>query len=1430
MWDTSEYLTAAKTLGIPHPPGNPFFVLLGHIFSILPIAPTAAQRINLMAALTSALSAGIWFLVTERVLAHWLAVRWQRLTGASLAVIIGSTAFTVWSQSIVNEKVYTVALLFLAVVTWLVVVWSDDPDAPRAERLLILAAFLIGLGYTNHPAGFLVAPAVGVAILFRKPRLFLDPKFVLRFAIVLALGLTPFLYMPIRAGQFPALNEGYTTGCTTHFAWSCTLTKETAQRTYDHITRKQYGELPFIQRKAPLPAQLGMYWMYFKWQWLRDVAGRLSGLQAALGVVFLMLGLAGAVKHWQHDRATFWYYATLMLMVTPALILYLNFYYGWSQAPELGTNVLREVRDRDYFYLWSFSSWSVWIALGLVALWEFLAKRSSWITAAPVLSLAAIPFIANHGVAPRSEQGATRDIAIDLLNSVEPYGIIVTGGDNDLFPLWYAQEVEGVRKDVLVVTTSLLGLEWYAGELMNRPVYTYDAAKGPAVYRDRVWPKPTRPLFTMSWDDTWKVPDYVQIPGPMTFKKNGTSLEAVIDPRRLEEGVLMRHDIFVLHMIADGSGRPVYISTTYGQYGSTLGLQNHLLTQGLVRKVVDDPIVATRDTVMVPGDGWMDTSRSDALWHEQRGPASIEKHRGWSDPASVGMPEMYVVRGYALAEALQRRNLPGDAAKIEDVVGTANRVADVVGLRLNREIDLRYRAGYIRGPVRSAVARYALAVVSLAAALAVSLLGRRHDDALALCLAAVVLTTWIGGLGPGIVAAVIGIGAVDYAVGDYAIRDAAPHAVLFVVSVVIVAWARDELNERRRSEWQLAGQYALARVISQSSSWTEAAPRLLAAIGRITGWEWGALFMADRDGTKLKCREVWHADTLQGAHALDAASRGTVVQRDEGLIGRVWNESALAITRDVSAPGTLPPAIATAATAVGLTTLAGVPLRAGRETLGVLTLMTRSTPVPFSARQTETLTVLGEQIGQFTLRRRVEQDRESLASLVQNSSDFVGIASLEGNWMFINPAGQRLVGLDGDDDVRANPMRKLFVEDVTPAVLEHGYWSGQAHLRHAQSGAVVPVLQHIFTLTALERPVALAVIGRDLTEIERRNEQLRRNEAYLAEAQRLSQTGSWALKVPSGIRQWSRESFRIFGIDPGTVVTREIFESFVHPNDRARVMQVLDRAIHERTGLDITYRIMRPDGTVRYAQSVGRPILNAAGEVEELVGVVMDVTERKRAARALRRARERALTARFAAILDERARVAREIHDSLLQGVTGIALQLRAMLPHVTPADTLQRIVELADHTSREARRAIWDLRSSAIADDITGALDDAARRHLAGTSVAFHITVTGRPRVLSSSLVPAAVRIIEEALTNVARHADAQSVWLTVAYAKRIVRITLADNGHGFDTAATREGHWGLIGMHERANEIGAQLDIRSTPGHGTDVVLELPISRRGE
>src|SRR4051812_7702134 len=160
MWDTSEYITAAYTLGLPHPPGNPLFVLIGRVFAVLPIASTIAVRINILAAVCSAVSAGMWFLITERVLVSWFAQRWQRVLGGTLAALIGATSFTVWNQSVVNEKVYTVSLMGIAITSWLMIRWCDEPEGRKADRILVLVAYLCGLGYANHMAGMLAAPAV----------------------------------------------------------------------------------------------------------------------------------------------------------------------------------------------------------------------------------------------------------------------------------------------------------------------------------------------------------------------------------------------------------------------------------------------------------------------------------------------------------------------------------------------------------------------------------------------------------------------------------------------------------------------------------------------------------------------------------------------------------------------------------------------------------------------------------------------------------------------------------------------------------------------------------------------------------------------------------------------------------------------------------------------------------------------------------------------------------------------------------------------------------------------------------------------------------------------------------------------------------------------------------------------------------------------
>src|SRR6185503_6581747 len=124
-----------------------------------------ALRLNLFAATTSALASGLLFLVTERLLRDVSpAPRWARCAIAAAGVLVGATSFTVWNQSTVNEKVYTLSLLSIALVLWLAVHWGDAPAGERRDRYLIVMVYLLALSATNHLMGLLVIPAVLVYV------------------------------------------------------------------------------------------------------------------------------------------------------------------------------------------------------------------------------------------------------------------------------------------------------------------------------------------------------------------------------------------------------------------------------------------------------------------------------------------------------------------------------------------------------------------------------------------------------------------------------------------------------------------------------------------------------------------------------------------------------------------------------------------------------------------------------------------------------------------------------------------------------------------------------------------------------------------------------------------------------------------------------------------------------------------------------------------------------------------------------------------------------------------------------------------------------------------------------------------------------------------------------------------------------------------
>src|SRR5205085_735554 len=206
----------------------------------------------------------------------------------------------------------------------------------------------------------------------------------------------------------------------------------------------------------------------------------------------------------------------LMLTLTAALVFYLTFKWGYSQ-PYSAAGLEHEVRERDYFFIASFAAWGIWVGIGLATLMAWIQEAlpaRRWALSAVVLLAALVPLVGNRLTASRAGETMARDYAHDVLQSVDPYALLVTAGDNDTFPLWYAQEVEGVRKDVSVLVLSLANTDWYLRQLQRRPPEPFAPALAPALYRDRTWPRPASPWMSRFYLDgpADTLPPYLVLP------------------------------------------------------------------------------------------------------------------------------------------------------------------------------------------------------------------------------------------------------------------------------------------------------------------------------------------------------------------------------------------------------------------------------------------------------------------------------------------------------------------------------------------------------------------------------------------------------------------------------------------------------------------------------------------------------------------------------------------------------------------------------------------------------------------------------------------------------------------------------------------------------------------------------------------------------
>jgi hypothetical protein len=632
FWDAGEFIAAAKTLGIPHPPGTPLFVMIAHVWAMLFPIGEYAFRTNLLSALLSGMAAGCFFLVAHesiRALTPDLEEqtgRVLRVGGGAAAALLGAFTFTNWQNS--NEtEVYAVATFTIAAMSWLAHVWRRDRGTPRASRLLLLIVYLAGVSIGNHLLALLAGPAI---VLFMVTALRLAPAadplrrreewgqvavlagiwalligtglgssglivlgglcfvaaaiyaalgragaFALLTLFIAAVGITPYLYLYIRSAQNPPINEA---------------APATFEALLAVIRRAQYPpRTPLDDPTVPhgpdnpgrtlslLAIQLADYIVYFTWQWAKALA---NWVQVVVTLLYVSLGVRGLLAQRRADRPAWWLLLGLFLVTGPGLVIYMNFRPGYGRWFEsYPTASAHEVRERDYFFVVSFIVWGIWAGIGIAVLARAAWARMGTIRrlAPAALLLGLLPVALNWTAASRRHGADARlaaDFAYDLLNTVPPYGILFTYGDNDTFPLWWAQEVAGARQDVTVVCLALANTDWYMRQLRDNPVRPLDQAALPAVWHGALRAAPREPLHTMSDSmiaaamSGYVVPRDQRVAlGPISRSLKANSF-------------LLPNDILTLSIVQQNVRRRpiVWAITTGREFG---GLSEYVVQQGL---------------------------------------------------------------------------------------------------------------------------------------------------------------------------------------------------------------------------------------------------------------------------------------------------------------------------------------------------------------------------------------------------------------------------------------------------------------------------------------------------------------------------------------------------------------------------------------------------------------------------------------------------------------------------------------------------------------------------------------------------------------------------------------------------------------------------------------------------------------------------------
>jgi len=496
-----------------------------------------------------------------------------------------------------------------------------------------------------------------------------------------------------------------------------------------------------------------------------------------------------------------------------------------------------------------------------------------------------------------------------------------------------------------------------------------------------------------------------------------------------------------------------------------------------------------------------------------------------------------------------------------------------------------------------------------------------------------------------------------------------------------------------------------------------------------------------------------------------------------------------------------------------------------------------------------------------TEHRRTEERLRLQEAIVSQVHDAILAIDNRGRIIYWNQAAERQYGFLAEETL-GRPLpdivacRWVLPENeraVRKSLSDAGAWHGKETQVRRDGGP----LRVESSVTILKDDcgdrIGLLAVVRDVTERARSEEKLQKSQRQLLEAEKLGHIGAWEWDITTGAQTWSDELYRIFGVEPERLhPTFEAFMGLVRSEDRSAVRAIVEKAVRDHQPFSHEFGIRRPGGVIRTVLACGEVLVAASRRPVRMVGATLDITDRKRAEderlrfleneRSARGAAEEAaaqlevLSRRLVELQEaERRSLARELHDEVGQLLTGLRLLLltdRRRFPgrprDRRSRDTRRKMMSIIGELMKRIRALSMDLRPAMLDDlGLLPALRWHFERYADQTGVRVDFEPAGQEGRFAPALEIAAFRIIQEALTNVARHAGVTAASVALRAENDRLRIRIEDKGPGFDVeSALRGASSGLAGMRERARLMGGSLSIDSRPGGaGTRLTADIPI-----